>query len=125
MTHNGGPFPPNSYYWPDGLPRNFQLSTFVELFRREGYEKSSDGSLEVGKEKIVIYTNDIGSVLHAARQLSDGMWTSKMGPQEDIRHETPLSLSVGYGQPAQYMERAIKPAANDEKPAEIKVKEDN
>jgi hypothetical protein len=48
-------------------------------------------------------------VEHAARQLQDGRWISKMGDEEDVVHRDPESLSSNdYGQPRIFMERPLK-----------------
>ena len=44
-------------------------------------------TLEDGFEKVAVYHNDEGYT-HAALQLADGKWTSKLGDYEDIRHES-------------------------------------
>jgi hypothetical protein len=38
-------------------------------------------------EKIAIFADATGSPTHAARQLTSGRWTSKLGEAEDIEHE--------------------------------------
>jgi len=71
-----------------------------------GYEPSQNSTLDRSCEKIAIYATADGRVTHAARQLSDGRWISKLGDEEDIIHQLPESLSsVVYGQPVQYMKR--------------------
>lgn len=101
------PDPYFQYYWPDGAPRGYGLDAFIAAFRSRGFEVCLDGSLEVGVEKIAIYTlNEIPQ--HAARQLKNGNWTSKMGDYEDIQH--PSLLAVGgpfYGTVEIYMARGI------------------
>ena len=45
---------------------------------------------------------------HAARQLPDGKWTSKLGPFEDIKHSTLVCLKGPlYGEPDTYMKRPV------------------
>lgn len=59
--------------------------------------------LEAGIEKIAIYVDANGVPTHAARQLADGTWTSKLGEWEDIQHKTleamedSRGLGLGYG----------------------------
>ena len=43
-------------------------------------------------EKVALYADDQGNWTHAALQLPDGWWTSKLGPDEDILHRTPQAL---------------------------------
>ena len=57
-----------------------------------------NGSLEDGYEKVAIYARD-GELTHAARQLRDGRWTSKLGKYEDIEHDSLEALyGDGYGE---------------------------
>ena len=51
-----------------------------------GYEKGDDFGLEIGVEKVAIFANEDFLPTHAARQLEDGSWTSKLGEEEDIMH---------------------------------------
>ncbi|MCY4652771.1 MAG: hypothetical protein OXC95_06355 [Dehalococcoidia bacterium] len=85
-------------YWPDNLPNELTLDSIVELFRQAGYEVCSDGSLQAGHEKIAIYAKD-GAPTHAARQLENGQWTSKLGNFHDIEHDSLEALQGdGYGE---------------------------
>ena len=101
------PLPPGLYYWPHGVTRSYDVSAFIAAYKTCGYEVCADGSFEPGFEKIAIYTNASGGIEHAARQLANGRWASKMGTEEDISHESPESLSGGYGNPTHYMRKAI------------------
>jgi hypothetical protein len=43
---------------------------------------------------------------HAARQLPDGQWTSKLGKYVDIEHSAPEDVAGGvYGEVMQFMKR--------------------
>lgn len=84
-------------YWPPSLARNDLVFTVMQLFADEGYSLCDDDALESGYEKIAIYSF-IGQFTHAAKQLPDGRWTSKMGKGERITHPSLASLSRGiYG----------------------------
>lgn len=99
------------YYWPEGLSTELTVSTLIDLFRIESYEVCADGEVEAGFEKIAIYAFDDDDPTHAARQLENGRWTSKLGNWEDIEHATPEELSSGldsqrgYGSVVQFMKR--------------------
>jgi hypothetical protein len=77
----------------------------VETFRSLGYQECENGGLEEGYEKVALY----GSTLiytHAARQLPNGKWTSKLGRSEDIEHDEPDVLAGGiYGEVHEFMRR--------------------
>lgn len=100
-------------YWPRGVPRVANLDAFVLAFGTLGYAVCEDGSLEEGREKIAIFATRTGSSLaptHAALQLESGNWTSKLGPLEDVTHETLEALSgPAYGEPAIFMGRPRSP----------------
>ena len=104
-----GPAPPNIYYWPANVKRSYELDSFVRAFSTEGFASCSDGSLVDGIEKLAMYVDRQGEVLHAARQLSDGRWTSKIGEDEDIVHALLDQLAGDeYGQPTHFMQRPKK-----------------
>ena len=87
-------------YWPPGIPRQETLAAFEEAYGTIGFSPCQGSELEPGFRKIAIYA-DNGVPTHAARQLPDGRWTSKLGRHEDIEH---LGLEVledgGYGEVA-------------------------
>ena len=69
-----------------------------------------NSSLEEGYEKIAIYVKG-GKPTHAALQLKDGKWASKIGDGKDIIHESLELLESGnlgesiYGHVAKVMRR--------------------
>ena len=102
---------PQSYrYWPPGVTRESTLDAFQEAFATLGYEQCEDASPEKHHEKIALYAIRKASgrlaPTHAARQLPDGRWTSKLGDCEDIEHES-LEDLVGpcYGEPVLFLRR--------------------
>ena len=103
--------PVPGYYWPPGVAPGRSLEHYVAAYATAGYAPcGQDGSVEPGWEKIALYGKPsvLGHAIveHAARQLRDGMWTSKMGQSEDITH-----LNVDdvcgplYGQVLLYLKR--------------------
>lgn len=94
-------------YWPIGISREESLSSFIAAFESLGYEVCSDPELETDSEKIAIYVDVNGTPTHAARQLASGVWTSKLGGEEDIEHATLSALEGGmYGTLKQFMKRS-------------------
>lgn len=73
-------------YWPEGVPRIKRLDTYEAAFGKLGYVKCESDELEDGLEKIAIFVHTDNTPSHAARQLEDGKWTSKIGQWEDISH---------------------------------------
>lgn len=93
-------------YWPPGVRRELTLEAFKAAFATLGFEECHSGDYETGFEKIAIYTLR-GKPTHASRQLRNGRWVSKLGPQEDIEHQTVNGVSGDtYGSVAVYMKRA-------------------
>src|SRR5665213_2958446 len=81
----------------------------ARAFRTLRYEPCDNGDPEPGFEKVVFYGDKIRNeteVLHASRQLKDGTWTSKLGPDEDIIHQNVNDVADGmYGDVLQFMKR--------------------
>jgi hypothetical protein len=93
-------------YWPVKThPDDYGLSVLVEAFRSIGFGECEDSAFEEGYEKIALYGSTF-LYTHAARQLPNGKWTSKLGRSEDIEHDSPEVLESGvYGEVHQYMKR--------------------
>ncbi len=83
-------------YWPAGVPRRETIDALLDVFRTLGYEVCEDAHLEHGFEKVVIYALG-GRPTHAARQLENGQWSTKLGIQEDIEHEPGALEGPAYG----------------------------
>jgi hypothetical protein len=109
-TQRWEPDPAEQYYWPPDVLREYTVPAFIRAYQTCRYELCADGLQERGYEKIVVYADRYGLVKHAARQISDGRWLSKLGDAEDIIHEAPQSLSSPiYGQPVCYLKRPKPP----------------
>lgn len=85
------------YYWPPDVPREETVEAFVHAYGLQGYSQRSDATLEPGKQKVAIYADRNGKPTHAARQLADGWWASKLGRQIDIEHEFSALEGPEYG----------------------------
>jgi hypothetical protein len=97
------------YYWPPGVPRNDSLEALAQVFQLHQYEDCDSAELEPRWEKIAIYADATGEATHSARQLPSGAWTSKLGQEEDIDHETLGALvSSIYGSVSKVMRRPRK-----------------
>jgi hypothetical protein len=87
---------PDSSHWPPDVPRSETLDAFRQAFATLGYSVCDDDRLEVGYEKVALFALE-GVPAHAARQLSNGRWTSKLGPREDIEHALHDLSGLVYG----------------------------
>lgn len=99
--------PVPGYYWPDSVPRSFTLGSFEQLYQLHGYLACFGMELELGFEKIAIYADSSGEVTHAARQLSNGAWTSKLGKSHDVQHSLPDLEGTKYGRVRLIMKRKV------------------
>lgn len=95
-------------HWPADVPRAVTKLAFIKAFAELGYEVCETPDLEEGFEKVCLYCK-LGRPEHAARQLPDGKWTSKLGRGIDISHELEGLRGNKYGQPTLYMRRPRQP----------------
>jgi hypothetical protein len=104
-------------YWPGGLNKQETVEGFILAYQTEGYVICEGRELEAGFQKIAIYVDSLGTPTHAARQLADGSWTSKLGQWEDIQHGTLEALEtdddenhqgLAYGKVALIMRRPTR-----------------
>jgi hypothetical protein len=84
--------------WPDVVPVEETLDAFEALFIWLGYVLCTNEVPEPGVEKIALFASSGGWPTHAARQLSNGKWTSKLGKSEDIEHDLHALEGDVYGQ---------------------------
>jgi hypothetical protein len=79
-------WPNNDYYWPQNIKSEETVEAFIELFGSINYECCDSPLFENDYEKVAIYVLN-GIPTHAARQLQNGKWTSKLGVEKDIEHD--------------------------------------
>jgi hypothetical protein len=99
------------YYWPIELSGdaedNFGVGRFVDAAKTEGFEECSDSAWEPEFEKIVlIHKRDI--FCHAALQLSESRWKSKLGEYSNCEHPLEFVLGDYYGKDTIFMKRQRK-----------------
>jgi hypothetical protein len=61
------------------------IDAFDELFFAGGASITFSDAYEVGFTKIAVFAKGL-TPTHAARQLNNGMWTSKLGSAIDVSH---------------------------------------
>ena len=101
------PDPQNIGFWPAEVPREVTLECFISAFESLGFSICDSQDFEEGYEKIAIFTDSRDIPTHAARQLSSGKWTSKLGRLEDIEHELMGVAGVAYGKISVLLRRPI------------------
>lgn len=93
-------------YWPPWATVDSKIESLKEVFAGLEYEQCDNSSFEDGYEKVALYEIH-GRFEHAAVQMPNGRWRSKMGKGPVIEHISPESLSDGmYGNPTIYMRRS-------------------
>lgn len=99
------------FYWPPGMPDDDSVDSFAVTFCRWfGYEDCDNGDLEEGYEKLAIYA--VGNhTKHMARQLPNGLWTSKLGRERDISHTLVGVEGEAYGRVARFLKRKLQPGS--------------
>jgi hypothetical protein len=97
----------DAVHWPEKVPREETIEAFTAVFVSLGYEVCHSGEWEAGWERVALYALD-GLPKHAARQLPDGRWTSKLGPGPVITHTTPRGVEGPvYGIVCCYLRRPV------------------
>jgi hypothetical protein len=94
------------FYWPEGIATDYSMESFTAVFQELGYVICDDGRLEYGFEKVALYEIEGWGFAHVSHQLPDGRWASKLGPDEDIEHNSLEALeSDDYGSPSVFLKR--------------------
>jgi hypothetical protein len=98
--------------WPDDLEKDDTIAVYVQLYERYGFEVCPDGTFEAGHEKIALYGFDeempdgtVEIFEHAAIQVGEGQWKSKMGADDDIEHSRPEVVAKYNWRVMRYMKR--------------------
>ena len=93
-------------YWPPWVSLNNSMESLKEAFAGLGYEPCDDGNVEDGCQKVVLYGSQ-ERFEHAAVQMPNGRWRSKMGRGPVIEHRRPDALAGEvYGKAMGFMRRA-------------------
>lgn len=103
----------NDVFWFDDIPSQAALASFILAFQKLGYETCDDAELEKGFEKVAVYVSikdeihsPKGTPTHMARQLASGIWTSKLGADVDISHNSLQDVEGKiYGEVRQILKR--------------------
>jgi hypothetical protein len=99
------------HYWPPEAPEDDHVDSYRRVFELQGYEVCDSPDVEPGYEKVAVYWGRSGP--HAAKQLPDGKWKSKLGDREDIEHNTLDALETdgvvsAYGKVRYILKRPIR-----------------
>ena len=81
-------------YWPQGIPREETMAAFIQAYQQMGYEICNNDLQEMGFQKVALFADKNGKPTHAARQLANGRWTSKLGRNIDVEHDLRVLAQV-------------------------------
>lgn len=95
----------HGYYWPPGAPDDLTLEAFVKAYETRGYQICEAGDIEEGFEKIALFVDGNGVPSHAARQLENGKWASKIDRSYDFSHPLRAIETDEYGEVEVFMRR--------------------
>lgn len=98
---------PGREYWPAGVPCERTRAAFVAAFATLGYVICDSEAPEAEYEKIALFADAADTPTHAARQLAQGRWSSKLGKAEDIEHALHDLEGVVYGSVVLVMKRPV------------------
>jgi hypothetical protein len=101
-------------FWPAGVPLIETLASFQQAFETLGYSTCPGADLEPGFEKLAIFADTSDLPTHAARQLSSGRWTSKLGELEDFEHALYDLEGLAYGRVALLLKRELRLVATQQ-----------
>ena len=104
------PFLDGVHYWPSEDILDCNVNNFIDAFKLKGYECCDNCQFEPEYRKIALYVKP-GSTecTHAARELSNGCWTSKLGKFNDIQHGTAEAIeNEDYGKVYCYMKKKFE-----------------
>ncbi len=95
-------------HWPVASdPDDATIENLLAALVAVGFNVSSDRALEAGFEKIAVYATPT-EYIHVAKLLPTGMWSSKLGEDVLIEHDTPEDVAGGvYGAIFQFMKRPL------------------
>ena len=99
--------------WPEGIPNDETVESFIAYFRNLGYEQCDGPEFEVGFLKVAIFVKD-DYPTHACRQLPSKKWTSKLGwDGVDIEHDDLACIEgIQYGKATIYLKKATGERCN-------------
>jgi hypothetical protein len=100
------PDPNGDTYWPEGIPAARTLNAIILAYATLGFVPANGGDIESGFEKIALYARE-GRPTHAARQIGEALWSSKLGPLEDIEHTLEGLSGDRYGTVVQFLKRPV------------------
>ena len=94
-------------FWPPTVSDELTIDAMIAALETVGYFPCPDGQSESGFEKVAVYAKG-GVPTHMARQLHSGSWSSKLGRDCTVSHQSPEGVAGAvYGSVVAYLCRSI------------------
>jgi hypothetical protein len=102
------------YYWPVGAPRAPTLEAYIQAFGVHGFEECEGTEcrkplFEPKFQRVALYAAS-GLAKHAARQIDEQRWTSKLGKSIDLEHTLRGLEGPFYGRVSKILKRPLPQA---------------
>lgn len=91
-------------FWPKGVPETVDIASFVASYESIGFIRCDNAIPEINWSKIVIYSS-LGLFTHAAKVISESVWSSKLGQNIDVSHAPDALNGPVYGIPCAFMKK--------------------
>jgi hypothetical protein len=97
-------------WWPPDIQEGTDITCLVKVFESQEYQLCETCEHEDGYRKVALYFDEkTNQWTHAARELRNGYWTSKLGQDVDIQHGTPYTIeNKNYGKVYCFMKKKIE-----------------
>ena len=97
-------------WWPPEVPEGLEIDSLIKVFEFHGYSQCDSGEHENGYRKVALYYDEkTKEWTHAARELLNGCWTSKLGEYIDIQHGSPKTIeNDDYGKVYCFMKKKFE-----------------
>ena len=97
-------------HWPAGVAREETVDAVRAALGTVGFVPCDGERPEAGFEKVALFADARRTPTHAARQLPDGRWTSKLGQADDVEHDLRALEGDVYGTVVLVLKRPLSAA---------------
>lgn len=103
------------YYWPEEIPRNYWLKTYLTALATVGFSECRNHKFTQGFQVAAVYAAG-GLFKHIATQIAPDVWKSKLGDYEDLEHSLKGIEGRGYGKFSTFIVRPAPPGYGEMPP---------
>jgi hypothetical protein len=92
------------YYWPIASDNRSHMRAFLDWFSHDGWTETKSDKFAPHMLRVALYAK-AAQPTHAARQIGQGVWTSKLGQGLDLSHKLEELNGPNYGAPIALFEK--------------------